>query len=338
MQSRNRSFMLRPGELEIAERLPPNGCNAADAQTYTRWLATHHYENFAVVSWLLPKSLHQHFYNVYAYCRWADDLGDEIPDTARALELLEWWGRELRLCYDGRPAHPVFVALRQTVLAKEIPERPFADLLKAFRQDQVVKRYQTWDAMIGYCVYSANPVGRLVLYLCGHRDEQRQKLSDATCTALQLANFWQDVSRDLEKGRIYIPLDALAAHELSADDIVARRFDPRYVALMKSLIARTRELFDAGLPLIQRVDGTLRIDLELFSRGGLAILDAIEASGYNTLEYRPALTKGTKLALVGRALGSRLFSFSSSFPAEPANYDSAESSVSKNIPTEDRER
>src|SRR5277367_2849111 len=176
--------MLRPGELELAANLPADRCTPEAAQQYTRWLATHHYENFNVVSWLLPRDLHQHFYNVYAYCRWADDLGDEIPETARALELLDWWEHELRLCYQGRPTHPVFVALRQTVEAKEIPERPFADLLKAFRQDQVVKRYETWDAMIDYCVYSANPVGRLVLYLCGYRDAHRQRLSEATRSGL----------------------------------------------------------------------------------------------------------------------------------------------------------
>jgi len=200
--------MLLPGEIDITRHAPEPGCSPEEAQKYTKWLATHHYENFNVVSWLLPKALHQHFYNVYAYCRWADDLGDEVPDAARALELLAWWEHELDACYEGKPSHPVFVALRQTIIAKDIPKQPFADLLKAFRQDQTVKRYPDWDAVLNYCVYSANPVGRLVLYLCGYRDEQRQLLSDATCTALQLANFWQDVSRDLEKGRIYIPLDA----------------------------------------------------------------------------------------------------------------------------------
>src|ERR1700746_488878 len=235
--------MLRPGELSLMEKLPANGCTPKAAEEYTRWLATHHYENFNVVSWLLPKELHQHFYNVYAYCRWADDLGDEVADPLRALQLLDWWERELDACYDNKPSHPFFVALRQTILAKDIPKQPFADLLKAFRQDQTTKRYADWTAVLGYCVYSANPVGRLVLYLCGYRDEQRQRLSDATCTALQLANFWQDVSRDLEKGRIYIPLDAARNRGLTESDIVERRFDERYVGLMQELITRTRALF-----------------------------------------------------------------------------------------------
>jgi squalene synthase HpnC len=200
--------MLPTPELEIARNLPPSNCAPAEAERYTRWLATHHYENFNVVSWLLPRELHQHFYNVYAYCRWSDDLGDEVADSARALQLLDAWEDELKLIYaaDAGPSHPVLIALRETIRAKNIPITPFSDLLRAFRQDQTVKRYATWDAVYDYCVYSANPVGRLVLYLCGYSDAARQKMSDATCTALQLANFWQDVSRDLEKGRIYIPL------------------------------------------------------------------------------------------------------------------------------------
>jgi squalene synthase HpnC len=298
--------MLHPAELDLAQHAPPAGCSPETAQQYTRWLATHHYENFNVVSWLLPKELHQHFYNVYAYCRWADDLGDEIPDAQRALELLDWWERELDACYDGNPSHPVFVALRETVVAKDIPKQPFADLLKAFRQDQTVKRYPTWDAIINYCVYSANPVGRLVLYLCGYRDERRQRLSDATCTALQLANFWQDVSRDLEKGRIYIPLDAAAAQDLSETDIVERRFDDRYVRLMKDLITRTRLLFAQGMPLSEMVDGRLSIDLEMFSRGGLAVLDAIEAGGYDTLHHRPSIGKAKQARLLGWTLVKQL--------------------------------
>jgi squalene synthase HpnC len=298
--------MLRPGELKIAEKLPPNGCSVDVAQQYTHWLATHHYENFNVASWLLPKQLHQHFYNLYAYCRWADDLGDEIPTKERALELLNWWEQELNECYEGRPSHPVFIALRDTVVAKDVPKNPFADLLKAFRQDQMVKRYKNWDGVLDYCVYSANPVGRLVLYLCGYRDRERQALSDATCTALQLANFWQDVSRDLDIGRIYIPMDRVAAHRLTEKDIVERKFDERYVALMKELIVRTRELFAQGRPLSRMVDGKLSVDLEMFSRGGVAVLDSIEAQGYDTLHQRPSVSKGKQFRLLGRAVLAHL--------------------------------
>jgi squalene synthase HpnC len=312
-------IMLRPGELAIAANAPAAGCSPETAQQFTKWLATHHYENFNVVSWLLPKELHQHFYNVYAYCRWADDLGDEIPDAARALELLDWWEQELDFCYADRPSHPIFIALRQTILEKNIPKQPFADLLKAFRQDQTTKRYQAWDSMIGYCLNSANPVGRLVLYLCGFRDEQRQKLSDATCTALQLANFWQDVSRDLEKGRIYIPLDVAALHGVSESEIVNRQFSDRYVSLMKDLIARTRELFDEGYPLSKMVEGRLSVDLEMFSRGGMAVLDAIEAQGYDTLNHRPSIGKGKQARLLGRAILGHVFSrHKSSVPASVA--------------------
>src|SRR5580693_2192670 len=310
--------MLATPELEIARNLPPANCAPLEAQRYTRWLATHHYENFNVVSWLLPRRLHQHFYNLYAYCRWSDDLGDEVADPVRALGLLDSWEDELRRIYgrNGGPSHPVLIALGETIREKNIPIQPFGDLLRAFRQDQTVHRYQTWEDVLEYCVYSANPVGRLVLYLCDYRDEARQKLSDQTCTALQLANFWQDVSRDLEKGRIYIPLDALAGHGLTEADIVNRRFDDRYVTLMKALIARTRAIFQAGMPLAKSVEPFLRADLEMFSRGGLAILDAIEASGYNTLEHRPALTKWTQIGLLGRTLITMPFSRGSgSLPA-----------------------
>jgi squalene synthase HpnC len=321
--------MVRPGELKIAEKLPADGCAPAEARAYTRWLATHHYENFNVASWLLPKGLHRHFYNLYAYCRWADDLGDEIPGRERALELLDWWEGELNGCYEGRPSHPVFVALRETIVAKDVPKQPFADLLKAFRQDQVVKRYPTWDAVLDYCVYSANPVGRLVLYLCGYRDEERQRLSDTTCTALQLANFWQDVSRDLEIGRIYIPLDRAAAHGLSEADIVARKFDHRYESLMKELIEYTRGLFAKGMPLARKVEGKLSVDLEMFSRGGLAVLDAIEAMGYNTLHRRPEVSKVKQVGLLGRALITHVLGGSSGsrngeFAGEGASYVAAD--------------
>jgi squalene synthase HpnC/squalene synthase HpnD len=330
--------MLPTPELEIARNLPAANCAPSEAERYTRWLATHHYENFNVVSWLLPRELHQHFYNVYAYCRWSDDLGDEVANSGRALELLEAWEDEVRDCYrrSGNVSHPVLIALRKTIIARHIPVAPFVDLLKAFKQDQKVHRYRTWDDVFEYCRYSANPVGRLVLYLCGYRDTARQSLSDYTCTALQLANFWQDVSVDIRKGRIYIPLDELAAHGLTEKDIVEQRFDDRYVGLMKALISKARELFAAGFPLTQQVDAALRTDLELFSRGGLAILNAIESSGYNTVERRPSLTRSTKLKLVGRALGSRIASLGRSYPANPTQFVEGVSGVDTEIPETER--
>jgi len=328
--------MLPTPELEIARNLPPLGCSVEAAQRYTRWLATHHYENFGVVSWLLPRDLHQHFYNVYAYCRWSDDIGDEINDPARSLELFRAWEEDLRHCWrhGEQPLHPVFIALRETVREKHTPLKLYLDLLKAFRQDQKVHRYATWDVVLHYCVYSANPVGRLVLHLCGYRDEERQKLSDYTCTALQLANFWQDVGRDLEKGRIYIPLEELAKHGLTEEDIVHRRFDERYASLMQTLISRTRTMFAEGLPLADKVDGDLRTDIELFSRGGIAILNAIEASGYNTLSRRPSLSKWTKASLLARAVGVRALTRKSTkrAPESPAA-DSAPASKPSAAPS-----
>jgi squalene synthase HpnC/squalene synthase HpnD len=326
--------MPSPAELDIARLLPPHRCGVAEAERYTRWLATNHYENFHVVSWLLPRRLRQHFYNVYAYCRWADDLGDEIAEKPRALELLDWWEQELHLCYLGRPSHPVFVALAPTIRAFDIPAQPFHDLLRAFRQDQTMRHYNSWDDLLGYCRYSANPVGRLVLYLCGYRDAQRQQLSDATCTALQLANFWQDVSRDFHKGRIYIPLDALRRHGLGAADIEERRFDARYVALMKDLIGRTRELFAQGWPLAASVDAALRVDIELFSRGGLAVLQAIESAGYNTLERRPVIGAAKRADLLGRAISGRIGALLAPqrAPGIPSSRAPAAGAVPVNIP------
>ena len=298
--------MLGRDELEIAKNLPADGCALAEAQQYTRWLATHHYENFSVVSWLLPSRLHQHLYNVYAYCRWADDLGDEVKDAKHALKLLDEWDEELQRAYRCEAKHPVLIAVGETARACDIPIEPFRDLLIAFRQDQTVHRYSTWDGVIEYCRYSANPVGRLVLYLMGYRDAERQALSDATCTALQLANFWQDVARDLEKGRIYIPLDLAAAHGVAEKDITDKNFDERFASLMKDLISRTRALFKTGSALANRVSAEFRVDVELFTRGGCAVLDAIEAIGYDTLHHRPAISRRIQARLLGRAMISRI--------------------------------
>lgn len=299
--------MESPAELEISRHVPLAGCSVEQAERYTRWLATHHYENFNVVSWLLPKHLHQHFYNLYSYCRWADDLGDEVPDPAKAIEYLDAWDVELRNCYAGTMSHPVFIALRRTIDACDIPVQPFADLLIAFRQDQVVRRYATWQDMIGYCRYSANPVGRLVLYLCGYRDAERQRLSDATCTALQLANFWQDVIVDLQKDRVYLPLEVLERNGYPVEDLFARRFDERFRRTMKEAVGVARELFLKGLPLAGQVDRRLAIDLELFSRGGLKILEKIERQDYDVLRARPVISKTERVGLLLGAITRRAF-------------------------------
>src|SRR5215468_7958724 len=291
-----------PPEYAIPETAP----SLAQAQEYCRSLARSHYENFSVASWFLPERLRQHFFNVYAYCRISDDLGDEVGDTALSLQLLDQWEAELNACYEGSPRHPVFVALAETVRQFSIPRHEFSDLLIAFRQDQTVTRYETFDDVLGYCRYSANPVGHLVLYLCGYSDAERQHLSDYTCTALQLANFWQDVMVDYAKGRIYIPLEDLRRCGVTEDDITCRRATPQFIGLMKFEVQRAREWFDRGLPLVRKVNKELAIDIELFSRGGQEILNAIERQGFDVLSRRPVISKSRKLWLVLRAAAGKL--------------------------------
>lgn len=270
----------------------------AEAEQYTRWLATHHYENFHVVSFLLPKHLHQDFYNVYSYCRWADDLGDEMGNTQESLRLLAWWSRELDRMYAGETQHPVFVALHGTVKKFDIPKQPFADLIRAFIQDQTVTRYQDWAGVIDYCVYSANPVGRLVLYLCGYSDPERQRLSDATCTGLQLANFWQDVTVDQLKDRVYLPLDLLARNRYTVEEMFAHQLDARFREVMREAVEYARGYFVAGLPLARQVNRRLSVDLELFSRGGMCILDKIAKMDYDVLSQRPRISKAERVRLL----------------------------------------
>jgi len=259
------------------------------------------------VTFLLPRRLHQDFYNVYAFCRWADDLGDELGDSAESLRLLSWWREELEAMYEGRATHPVFVALRDTVERHALPKEPFADLIRAFIQDQTVKRYRSYEEVFEYCRYSANPVGRLVLHLCGYRDGQRQRLSDATCTALQLTNFWQDVAVDLEKDRVYIPLEALERHGCPLADVLARRATPAFRAVMKELVEVARGRFLEGLPLARMVDRRLGVDIELFSRGGLRILEKIEQQDYDVLGRRPAISRSERAWLLLGALVRRAF-------------------------------
>ncbi|MGA2214111.1 MAG: squalene synthase HpnC [Bryobacteraceae bacterium] len=290
--------MLAPKDYVASAEALSGTYTIIQAEQYTRWLATHHYENFHVVSFLLPKRLHQDFYNVYAFCRWADDLGDEIGDTAESLRLLAWWREELEAMYLGRTQHPVFVALEGTVHKYSLPMQLFSDLISAFEQDQRVTRYANWDELFGYCRCSANPVGRLVLRLCGYSDADRGRMSDATCTALQLANFWQDVAVDLEKDRIYLPLDVLKRHGYSVDDLRAGTFNEAFQGVMRDAIEVARKLFLEGLPLVKTVDRRLAFDLELFSRGGLRVLDKIERQNYNVLARRPAISKLERVQLL----------------------------------------
>jgi squalene synthase HpnC len=295
-------ILLPPREFVRSPEAVAARYTTAEAETYTRWLATHHYENFQVVSFLLPKRLHQDFHNVYSYCRWADDLGDEMDDTAESLRLLSWWREQLAAMYAGEATHPVFVALRGTVAQHSIPQQPFADLITAFEQDQTVTRYATWEDLYGYCRNSANPVGRLVLYLCGYSDAGRQRLSDATCTGLQLANFWQDVVTDLEKDRVYIPLEVLDRHGYTLTDLYAKFMTPAFREVMREIVARAREFFQTGLPLSSMVDRRLSLDIDLFSRGGMRILDKIAEQDYDVLARRPAISKAERVWLLLGAL------------------------------------
>ena len=300
--------------LPATYRIPLIIPSLAEARAWCKQLAESHYENFHVATWFLPPALRPHFQAIYAYCRVSDDLGDEVGDTAQSLALLDLWGRELDACYEGRARHPVFVALAETIRACAIPKQPFADLLVAFRQDQAVTRFESMPQVLDYCQFSANPVGRLVLYACGEAGEgavreERFRLSDATCSALQLANFWQDVRVDSAKGRVYLPQDDMRRFGVTDQTIAAGVATPEFRALLRHQVDYARSLFAQGLPLIGMVSRALAVDLDLFSRGGLEILRAIEQCNYDVLSARPSIGKRTKLALALRALSGKALPF-----------------------------
>ncbi len=303
MHSMNNGFareLARWGPQQPYAPVPP-----ATARAYCGELTRTHYENFSVATLLLPRRLLRHFHSVYAYCRWADDLGDETGGGAAALALLRWWREELLRCYDGKPRHPVMVSLQETIERFRIPPTPFLELLHAFEQDQRVKRYETYEQLLDYCRYSANPVGHLVLYLCECHDAKRAALADRICTGLQLANFWQDVARDLDIGRVYLPAEDRRRFGYADADLEARRFTPAFAELMRFEVARARALFDEGLALVPLLPADVQTDIELFARGGLAILGKIEAAGYDVWRARPALSKREKVALLAGALWRR---------------------------------
>ncbi len=282
-------------------RWGPTLCGTVDRPTgraYCAHVARSHYENFTVVSLLLPRRLIRHFNAVYAYCRWSDDLADETTGGAETLRLLDWWRGELLTCYSGEPRHPVMVALRETIRRFAIPPEPFLNLLVAFTQDQHVKRYESFEQLVTYCQNSANPVGHLVLYLFECFDAKRAALSDEVCTGLQLANFWQDVVRDYAIGRVYLPREDRDRFGVSEADIVTRRFTPQFREMMQFEVRRARGYFDRGVTLLPLLPRAARVDVDLFIRGGRAILAAIERAGFDVLSNRPEVSKLEKAKLL----------------------------------------
>ena len=277
--------------------------NDTEAFTYCKQLAQSHYENFHVASFFLPKQLRQPFHIVYAYCRCSDDIADEHDGSPQsrqaALQHLDNWQRQLDQCFDqtepNDKTHPVFVALRSLIRQYALPKEPFADLLVAFRQDQTMQNYATFEDLLRYCRYSADPVGRIVLHLAGTPTMEHSAWSDSICTALQLANFWQDVQRDRAIGRCYIPQEVAKKFGVDLADL---HDSPEFRRMMRELVADARTRFHAGRPLIESVPKILRRDISLFIRGGLAILDAVERIQFNVLEQRPALSRWTKLRLL----------------------------------------
>ena len=259
-------------------------------------LAKSHYENFTVVSRLLPRDMRGHLYAVYAFCRFVDDLGDEYAGDR--LLALDEWERDFLECYEGTPGHPYLLALQHTIRRFDIPRGPFLKLIEANRMDQRTTRHPTYEDLLYYCDRSANPVGHLVLYVFGYRDAERQRLSDCTCTALQLTNFWQDVARDLAIGRIYIPSEDMARFACTEEELARGHATEGFQRLMAFEVERARRLFREGLSLVDTLEGRLKLDVALFSRGGMAVLDAIERQGYDVLRRRPTLSRMAKMRLM----------------------------------------
>ena len=279
------------------------------AQAWCKRLTETHYENFHVATFFLPKVLRPHFQCVYGFCRTSDDLGDEVGDTAVATRLLAEWRGMLHECFAApeRSRHPVYVALQPTIAACALPREPFDDLISAFEEDQVSTHHESLATLERYSRYSANPVGRLVLLVCGYRDKELFALSDEICTGLQLANFYQDVVTDwVDRGRRYLPADAMARFGVKDEQIAERRFDGNFGAMMTFLVEDARARLLRGRRITTLVEPELAATLSLFVKGGLSILDAIAAQGYDTLKKRPVVTKGVKLRLLGEALVGKI--------------------------------
>jgi len=302
----------------------PDRCDemsTADARAWCRRHALGRYENFSVLSALVPRDRRDDFAALYAFCRWADDLGDEIGDRKRARELLAWWRRELEGCFAGAPRHPVFLALAPTIEERALTIEPFEALIRAFEQDQEKSRYETWAEVVDYCRLSANPVGRLVLAILGEpRTDAALAASDAVCTALQLTNHWQDLRRDLEdRDRIYAPrelitIDRFEEHfraSAAQGYAVDRAFLGESRVLVRTLVDRTWPLYEEGEKLLPLIAPASRPLIWLFSAGGMRVLRLVEMWNYETVLHRPALGRATKVMLVLNArLRARFGGFS----------------------------
>jgi len=279
------------------------GVTLGEALAWCRRFARRHYENFTVASWLLPRHLLPHFYSIYAYCRFADDLADELTGAQQSLAALNWWESELDSCYAGAPRHPIFVALRSTIDEFSIPREPFARLLTAFRQDQHVVRYRTHEDVLGYCRNSADPVGRLILYLGRSHDARRGELSDSICTGLQLVNFCQDVARDWRRGRLYLPLETLEQAGCSEDDLECadRERGGANDALRRAVeveVDRAETYLRGGQELVELMPHDLRVDVALFLAGGLSVVEAIRRQDYDVWRRRPTVSSAKKFRLL----------------------------------------
>ena len=275
--------------------------NLEQSSHYCRTLALSHYENFSIASCLVPKSYRRHLYHVYAYCRWSDDIADEVEEHRR-LPLLDWWHQQLSLCYSGRPAHPVMLALQQTIQRHQIPVETLEDLLSAFRQDQSTLRYRNDSELFDYCRRSANPVGRVILKFAKADSESNVNFSDSICTGLQLANFCQDLSRDAANNRIYAPANLWAKHGVSEAMILETKCTPQLQAMLVDWVHTAREFFSRGCQLVDCVPKWLAVDMDLFIRGGLGILNAIEAQHFDVWTSRPTLSKFTKFRFLCQSL------------------------------------
>jgi squalene synthase HpnC len=302
------SFGDRLADAPAIYRTPAERPSLVEAQEWCKVLATTHYENFHVATFFLPSALRPHFHSIYAFCRTSDDLGDEVADTRTATQLLASWRAMLHECFlhPQRSRHPVFVALQPTIASCRLPMQPFDDLISAFEQDQVYTHHASLSTLEAYSRYSANPVGRLVLMVSGYHDAELLELSDSICTGLQLANFYQDIVEDRERGRRYIPADAMERFGVSDEQLIERRFDANVRAMMEFLVVDARARLDAGARISTLVDRELASTLELFVDGGRAILDAIAAQGFDTLRERPKVTKAVKMQLLLGAVGRKL--------------------------------